>query len=374
MRAAIVWMITSFVPALSEGQTAPRTTLDIYVIDVEGGTSMLFVSPLGESLLIDTGNPGPAAPRDAGRILDAVKAAGLEKIDRLLTTHWDYDHFGAMGELASYIMIGEYIDHGPNVQPSQYADPFLKDIYPQLIAKAKHTVAKSGDTISLTGAEVRVVTSAGEITKTPLPGAGKPNSYCPSFKSARSNMEDPMSVSVFVTYGKLRAFNPADLPVAKEFELMCPTTKVGPVDLLLSLHHGTANSNSPVLIHALRPRVAIMNNGTRKGGNPEVMQTVFASPGLENLWQMHFSTLSGQEYTIPGLFIANTIDDQPSAMPIAPAAAPPPGPNQLPPPVHNGKAYWINVSAQQNGAFTVTNTRNGFSKIYEAPLTTDNQQ
>lgn len=183
-----------------------------------------------------------------------------------------------------------------------------------------------------------------------------------------------MSVSVFVTYGKLRAFNPADLPVAKEFELMCPTTKVGPVDLLLSLHHGTANSNSPVLIHALRPRVAIMNNGTRKGGNPEVMQTVFASPGLENLWQMHFSTLSGQEYTIPGLFIANTIDDQPSAMPIAPAAAPPPGPNQLPPPVHNGKAYWINVSAQQNGAFTVTNTRNGFSKIYEAPLTTDNQQ
>ena len=119
-------------------------------------------------------------------------------------------------------------------------------------------MAKPGDMIPLAGAEVRVVTSAGEIIKTPLPGGGKPNPYCPSFKTARSNMEDPMSVSVFLSYGKFRAFNPADLPVAKEFELMCPNTKVGPVDLLLSLHHGTANSNSPVLIHALRPRVAIM--------------------------------------------------------------------------------------------------------------------
>ena len=179
-------MIALFVPVLSAAQTGPRTTLNVYVIDVEGGTSLLFVSPSGESLPIDSGNPGAAAPRDAGRILDAAKAAGLERIDHLLTTHWDFDHFGAMGELASHITIGEYIDHGPNVQSSQYVDPFLKDVYPQLIAKAKHTVAKPGDMVPLGGAEVRVVTSAGEIIKTPLPGGGKPNPYCPSFKTARS--------------------------------------------------------------------------------------------------------------------------------------------------------------------------------------------
>ena len=94
------------------------------------------------------------------------------------------------------------------------------------------------------------------------------------------------------------------------------------------------------------------------------MKTIFTSPGLENLWQMHFSTLSGQEYTVPGLFIANQVDEAPAAMPISPVAAPPPGPNAPPPPAHNGKAYWIKVSAKQDGAFTVTNTRNGFSKAY----------
>ena len=147
---------------------------------------------------------------------------------------------------------------------------------------------------------------------------------------------------------------------------MCPNIPIGTVDLLLGLHHGQASSNSVVVVHALRPRVAIMNDGTRKGGEPETMQTVHSSPGLEDLWQMHFSLLSGQEYTAPGMFIANTIDDEPASMPIAPMTAPAPGPGAPPPPQHNGTAYWIKVSAQTNGTFTVTNARNGFTKTYTA--------
>jgi competence protein ComEC len=107
-----------------------------------------------------------------------------------------------------------------------------------------------------------------------------------------------------------------------------------------------------------------MNNGTRKGGQPEVMKTLYSSPGLEDLWQIHFSQLSGQEYTVPGLFIANGIDEAFPAMPVAPIVAPPPGPNASPPPAHNGAAYWIKVTAQSDGSFTVTNARNGFSKTY----------
>jgi hypothetical protein len=94
------------------------------------------------------------------------------------------------------------------------------------------------------------------------------------------------------------------------------------------------------------------------------MKTVYSSPGLEDLWQLHFSLLSGQEYTVPGMFIANAIDDQQATLPIAPTAAPTPGPNAPPAPVHNGTAYWIKMSAQQDGSFTVTNARNGFSKTY----------
>ena len=127
---------------------------------------------------------------------------------------------------------------------------------------------------------------------------------------------------------------------------MCPNNRIGAVDVLLGLHHGVSTSNSEVLVHALHPRVAIMNNGTRKGGEPDVMKTLYSSPGLEDLWQIHFSLLSGQEYTVPGVFIANMTDDQQPAMPIAPMPVAQPGPGAPPAPVHNGAAYWIKVSAQ----------------------------
>jgi beta-lactamase superfamily II metal-dependent hydrolase len=351
--------------AIAAAQTRASRGLDIYVVDVEGGNATLFVAPSGESLLIDTGNAGAAAPRDAGRIVEAMKDAGLTKIDHLITTHWHGDHFGGMAELASKVPIGEFIDHGPNVQPGEAADTFLQKTYPPLYAKSKHTVVKPGDKIAVSGLDIRVVTSAGAVIKTPLHGAGAANPYCANFKPGDNNAEDPQSVGVHVTYGKFRTIHLGDLTKNKEFELMCPNNRIGTVDVLLGLHHGQASSNSEVIVHALHPRVAIMNNGTRKGGEPEVMKVVHSSPGLEDLWQMHFSVLSGQEYTVPGMFIANTIDEQPTALPVAPIPAPQPGSGAPPAPVHNGIAYWIKVSTQQDGSFTVTNARNGFSKKYQ---------
>jgi hypothetical protein len=202
------------------------------------------------------------------------------------------------------------------------------------------------------------------VLTTPLPGAGKPNPYCAAFKPTGNSAEDAQSVGTYVRFGQFRALHPGDLPTTKEFELMCPNSRIDPVDVLLGLHHGQDTSNSEVLVHAIRPRVAIMNNGTRKGGWPVVMKTLFSSPGLEDVWQIHFSLLGGQEYTVAGMFIANGVDDQPAAMPIAPAPLPA-GANAPPPPAHDGQAYWIKVSARDDGSFTVTNARNGFSKTYE---------
>src|SRR5262249_6092812 len=184
-------------PALLTAQT-----LDIYVVDVEGGNATLLVSPSRESLLIDTGNAGAAAVRDAGRIMEAVKDARLQRIDHLITTHWHGDHFGGLAELASKIEIREFIDHGPNVQPGPAADEFLSKTYPGLYAKAKHTVAKAGDKIAIAGLDVRVVTSAGQTIKASLPHAGAANPYCASFKPGENNAEDPQSVGVHVTFGK----------------------------------------------------------------------------------------------------------------------------------------------------------------------------
>ena len=368
MRARFVLLlaIVSFaalVAVVPHAQT--RKTLDIYVVDVEGGNATLFVTPSGQSVLIDTGNGGPAAQRDGDRILAAVKDAGLAQIDHLITTHWHGDHFGAMETVASKVPIKHFIDHGGTVEAPGPGNAFVGAGYPRLYANATHTVAKPGDRIALNGVDWRIVAAAGQHTTAALPGAGKPNPTCADYKAGMPDpSENAQSVGSVLTFGKFRVVHLGDLTWNKEFELMCPNNPIGTVDLFIVSHHGQAISNSPQLVHALHPRVMVMNNGTRKGGQPDAMRVLHTSPGLEDLWQLHFSLLSGQEYTVPGMFIANAVDDQPAALPIAPITAPPPGPGAPPPPAHNGAAYWIKVSASDDGTFTVTNARNGFSKKY----------
>lgn len=356
--------------AILTAQSSARQTLDVYVMDVEGGGATLFVSPSGESTLIDTGNGGAAGARDAGRIMDAVKDAGLTRIDNLIITHWHGDHYGGLAELAKQIPIHSFIDHGPNTQPAEAVDTFLRETYPALYGKVRHVVAKPGDTIAMKGLDWHIVTSAGEAIKTPLPGTGKPNPYCASFKPREQNddggVENTKSVGSVIVFGKFRLVHLGDLTWNKEFDLMCPNNRIGEADLWVVSHHGQPISNSEVLVHAIRPRVAILNNGTRKGGQPDAMKIIHSSPGLEDLWQLHFSQLSGQEYTVPGMFIANEVDQPQAAMPVTAMPPPTPGSGAPPPPAHNGKAYWIKVSARTDGSFTVTNTRNGFSKAYKA--------
>ncbi len=347
-------------PAHAQNDDALR----IYLVDVEGGNATLFVSPEGGSLLIDTGNGGANADRDVGRIMAAVEDAGLRQIDHLITTHWHGDHYGGMPELATRIPIRHFIDHGPTVEDSARTAEFLDNIYPGL-SQAGRTVAQPGDTVPLAGVEVTVMTSGGEAIRSPVSGGGTPNPYCATFeRQAEDRGENAQSVGVHLAFGQFRALHLGDLTVNKEFELMCPANPIGTVDLHIVSHHGLEASNSAALIHAIAPRVALLNNGTRKGGTPGPMRTLHTSPGLEDLWQLHFSVLSGQAYTVPGVFIANLIDNQPDTMPLAPTPPPARGSNAGPPPVHNGPAYWIKVEARRDGSFTVTNTRNGFSKSY----------
>ena len=349
--------------SIADSQTRTAKWLDIYVIDVEGGNAVLFAAPSGESVLVDTGNGGEGAVRDAVRIMSAAKDAGIQQIDHLIITHYHGDHIGGLSELASHIPIKEFIDHGANIQPGANIDPVLLR-YADLYGKAKHTVAKPGDKIPVGGLDWRIVAAAGEVLKTPLPGAGQPNPYCAAFKAADvPKTEDDQSVGSFVTFGKFRTVILGDLTLNRQYDLMCPNNRLGTVDLDLLARHG--NVNSELLLYPLHPRAAIMNNGTRKGGQPEAMKILFNSPGLADVWQMHFSLLSGQEYTVPGMFIANLLDEPQTTMPVAPLAPPPAGQPASPAPQHNGTAYYFKVSAQQDGTFTVTNGRNGFSKSYE---------
>ena len=360
--AALLVALTTMGPSLRSQGT---DTLDIYVVDVEGGNATLYVSPSGESMLIDTGNGGSIADRDVGRIMEAVEDAGLSQIDHLITTHWHSDHYGGMSELATRIPIRHYIDHGPTVEDNDTVQAFIAGPYRDLYGAARRTVVEPGDTVPLRGIDVKVMASAGEVTSEALPGAGAPNPYCSAFERQAEDLGDnAQSVGVHLTFGEFRALQLGDLTVNKEFDLMCPANPIGAVDLYVVSHHGLNTSNSPVLVHGVEPRVAIMNNGTRKGGTPDSMTTLHTTPRLQDLWQLHFSVLSGQDYTVPGVFIANGIDDQPDSMPLAPMPPPQRGSNAGPPPVHSGPANWIKVGASRDGSFTVTNSRNGFSKTY----------
>src|SRR5579872_1366259 len=175
--------------AAAKAQTSAKT-FDMYVVDVEGGHSVLYVSPTGESLLIDTGNPGC---RDTDRIMDTLNMAGVRQIDHLILTHYHVDHIGGLQELARRIPIKHFIDHGPSIEPREQV-PGFQAMYAGLYAKAAHTVAKPGDKIPFAGADVVVLTSAGESLKMPIagaPGAGRPNPACADFTPRDESRVDP---------------------------------------------------------------------------------------------------------------------------------------------------------------------------------------
>jgi competence protein ComEC len=84
----------SLAPLLAFGAAAEKT-LDFYTIDVEGGKSVLVVSPKGESMLLDAGWPaGGNRAASTEQIMAALKAAGVKQLDYLVISHFDIDHLG----------------------------------------------------------------------------------------------------------------------------------------------------------------------------------------------------------------------------------------------------------------------------------------
>jgi len=364
--------------ALLVAATPPAgKTLDIYVVDTEGGKAALFVSPSGESLLIDAGSPGG---RDTDRIMAAVTEAGLKQIDYLLLTHYHVDHVGGVLPLAEKIPIKHFVDHGPTVEEKEQV-PGFQQAYAALYAKATHTVVKPGDKVPIAGLDWLIVTAGGKVLKTPLPGAGSPNPACAETKP-RENPRDPengQSTGSLITFGKFRALDLGDLLWNNELDLMCPNNPIGTIDLYMVSHHGLDQSGSPALVHALQPRVAIMQNGQRKGAAVLTMQTLHTTPRLQDVWQLHWGFGAGLEHNSPSAFIANVEDPamvaalltanpmmpNPTPTPAAGAsAAPPPTASGARPAGHTGPANEIKVSVRDDGTFTVTNTRNGFSRSY----------
>ncbi len=357
MRQVLAPMLSVAVLAVFASAQSPSTrTFDTYVIDVEGGEATLFVSPTGESLLVDTGWPGFDG-RDADRILAAAKHAGISQIDHLVITHYHADHVGGTAQLAARLPIRHFVDRGPNASEDERT---AYDAYSPVRGRGRGTEIKAGDEIAMDGLNVRVIAAGGSVLKAPLSGQGAANPFCADFKphgpditSRAADGGDSRSVSLFLTYGRFRTIILGDLTWNKEFELMCPANPLGEVDVYLVSHHGSDTSGAAALVHALRPRAAIMNNGPRKGGAIQTFQILGRLPGSVDLWQNHYSVPGGKEHNRPEAFIAN-LDE----------GAPLPGAKPGAAPVHTGAAHWIKVAARADGSFTISNSRTDFTKQY----------
>jgi competence protein ComEC len=349
MRMNMKLLAATAILSIQVAAAAPSKTLDIYFIDVEGGQSTLLVSPGGESLLIDTGwsgdgqsEPGdPAKARDANRILAAAHEAGISAIDYLLITHFHGDHFGGVLELAQLIPIRHFIDHA-SPAPDLLAEPDYRrffDDYVKLRNRSPHIEPKPGDRLPFKTFNAIVVSSAGETLMKPLPGAGKINSACGSTALPPGDpMENPRSTGIVVEFGHFRFLDVGDLSGKPQYNLACPKGLIGPVDVYLVAHHGDVDNSDPAIYAAIEPRVAVENNGLKKGGSRETYELLHHVAGLKDVWQLHLSQKAGDaNFALER--IANPDEST---------------------------AYWIKLSANKDGSFRVLNGRTGLWKSYPA--------
>jgi competence protein ComEC len=317
-------------------QAPSQKPLAVYFIDVEGGQATLLVAPSGESMLVDTGYPGFDG-RDLARVEATAKQAGVSQIDYLVVTHYHTDHVGNVPALAPRLPIRTFVDHGPTVETGNTR---LYDAYVEARKTGRHLQVEPGDKIPIAGLDVTVIAAGGQAIAKPLPGAGAANPLCRDHTPKDADpSENAQSVGVVIGHGRFRMLDLGDLTWTKEHDLVCPSNRIGPIDLYLTTHHGLDQSGPAALVHAVRPRVAIMNNGPKKGGSPQAWRIVRNSPGLEDFWQLHYAVDGGAESNTANELIAN---------------------------VDETTAHSIKVSASRDGSFTVANTRNGVTKTYKA--------
>jgi beta-lactamase superfamily II metal-dependent hydrolase len=334
--------------------TAPEPlerSLHIYFVDVEGGQATLIIMPTGETLLFDAGYPGKgkADPtpgkvrdaRDAQRIAAAARDANISRIDFLIISHFHEDHFGGVIELAQLMPIGTIIDHGTEMQKSR-DKPKLRSLiqaYEETRAKSHYVRPTVGDQLPLKGAEITVVSSAGNILETSDDNVESVGSSCDRpVLTPSEKLENPLSLGILLRYGEFRFLDLGDLVGQPLSDLVCPTNRIGTVDVYLVPHHGGADAADPATLTAFQPRVAILNNGATKGGAAQMFDVLRSTIGLEDVWQLHWSEAEGAEN-----FSSDRIAN-----------------------LNTQTSHWIKLSANVNGSFSVLNGRTGEWKSYNA--------
>ena len=265
---------------LLTGADTPGRTLDIYFIDAMGGAATLLVTPERESVLIDTGWPG-LDDRDPKRIAHVLKdVAGLDHLDHVVTTHW---HADPQRHRRPYelVRIDNYrTGYGFARWTARSGWTRQRPIRNRYRKAAKVTNgAPCRNRFPLKGGVNAVVlASGGEVIDAPS-AKNVENRLC---ASAPPDMpvdpsENARSLAIRFQLGKFQFLDCGDLTWNVEKKLVCPTDRIGLIDLYQVTHHGMAISNHPTLVNTIEPIVAVMNNGPRKGGDAKAVALLKSS-------------------------------------------------------------------------------------------------
>jgi hypothetical protein len=327
---------------------ADTRPLAIYFVDVEGGAATLIVTPAGESILVDDGWPDHDA-RDPKRIVAAAKKAGLSRIDYLWITHYHADHWGGTENLVKLFPVARFLDHGPvnfDVAGDDPAYPRLYATYVKAI-EGKRQIIHPGEKLPLKRTpgsapiSLTVLSSAGEVVN-------KPGQNNPECRGAELQDPDPTenarSAGFLLTLGNFRFLDLGDLTWNVEHMLVCPSNTIGEVTLYQVTHHGAKISNNTALLKSIRPQVAILNNGPRKGGEPETSARLRVLPSLVATYQVHRNLDAPNADIAPSEMIANLGEEE------------------------GCPGNTISVSVVSDGSrYTVTNGRTGQSRSFVVP-------
>ncbi len=314
--------------------------LRIYWIDVEGGAATLVVTPDSETILMDAGWAGFDG-RDPARIVKVLDdEVGRKELDYFIASHFHRDHTGGVAELARMIPIGKFVDHGDSVELgwSERADELFRS-YAETAGENRMQV-RPGERLPLKSTDFQFVAARSRFLERPL-APGGPNPACrDAALKAVDKGENGKSVGFIVRLGKFEFLDLGDLSWNFEIETACPANLFGQVDLYQVTHHGMHMSGAPPHIRGIRPLVAVMNNGPRKGGSPATFEALAGTASLSDLWQVHRAVESDDSHNPPRDFIANLGETE------------------------GCEAHWIKAEVQPDGRFSVTNSRNGFTKEY----------